>query len=379
MTIKYLHLLGDSIFADFVIDEFEMCAPGENFFLVGVQTSNCQVEHIRNYDRVVPCYKGRLPDRKLMRNLKAVFLHSMSSCSLSIIRYIEPDTRVFWFTWGYDFYPYCKRKDELYFPETYRFWQQNKSNQKRSIKSQIGDCYRFLNKRILGRKDCRELAIRRVDYCSTVVPTEYPIVETLPGFKAEQVSFNYGSLESLVGNIHKKFEIGDSILVGNSNTMTSNHVDAFQRIAEIDISKRKIIVPLSYGIGQDYKNYVIDKGKYYFGNRFFPVLDFMPIKEYVKLLASCDSVVFNHTRQQGLGTLLILTWLGASIYLNPVNPIYEHFKAIGINVYNFSNAKKLGNSEPVKVQDQTRRSLSKEYGDAIVRSRVTNLIEILNN
>ncbi|MBN1663176.1 MAG: TDP-N-acetylfucosamine:lipid II N-acetylfucosaminyltransferase [Deltaproteobacteria bacterium] len=292
---------------------------------------------------------------------------------MSIISHVHPATKVFWFSWGYDLYHYCWSEEQLYLPLTYQYRQKRRKSPTERLKALA---HAVLDKVIANPDHWRSAVIARTDYCSTIVPTEYPIIRALPGFRAKEVFFNYGSMESLIAAMHKQQADGDNILVGNSNSPTSNHVDAFEKIAASGLTKHKVIVPLGYGVDNPYKAFVLDRGKYYFGNRFEPLLDFLPLAEYWKIVASCQTAVFNHTRQQALGNVLITTWLGANVYLNPQNPIYSHFKNIGISLYDFSLPFALHPATTPSDVMQARERLQSEYGAEVVRNRVVELLAL---
>src|SRR5690606_25000226 len=93
-----------------------------------------------------------------------------------------------------------------------------------------------------------------------------------------------------------------------------------------------IIVPLSYG-NSHYREKIIEEGRRIFGDRFIPVIDFLSLEEYIDLLRSCSTVIMNHLRQQAAGNLYISLYLGARVYLDPANPLYDEFRSNGLSVY----------------------------------------------
>ena len=65
----------------------------------------------------------------------------------------------------------------------------------------------------------------------------------------EQLDWNYGTLEGQYAlNLGEDWVSGDHILIGNSATLTSNHLDALELIAETGLSEyQKVYIPLNYG------------------------------------------------------------------------------------------------------------------------------------
>ncbi len=71
---------------------------------------------------------------------------------------------------------------------------------------------------------------------------------------------------------------------------------------------------MSYG-NRDYINQVIRRGTELFGDRFAALTELLPPVEYNRHLASLDTLILNHRRQQGFGNALISLYLGTKVYL----------------------------------------------------------------
>jgi len=73
--------------------------------------------------------------------------------------------------------------------------------------------------------------------------------------------------------------------------------------------------------------------------------DFMSFDEYLMTISTCSFVVMPHKRQQGLGNIIVLMNLGAKIFLDKENLLYDYLKKQGfiiftledINEHNFNN------------------------------------------
>lgn len=121
-------------------------------------------------------------------------------------------------------------------------------------------------------------------------------------------------------NVFQEFEVGErtagfvDVQVGNSADPSNNHLEIFDKLASLQTENFRVLVPLSYG-DQRYARRVIDDGRKLFGDRFFPLVDFLPLDQYQEFLATIDVAVFNHNRQQGLGNLISLLGMGKKVYL----------------------------------------------------------------
>jgi hypothetical protein len=127
-----------------------------------------------------------------------------------------------------------------------------------------------------------------------------------------------------------------NILVGNSTDPSNNHLEVFELLKNIPKGKIKVYCPLSYGLYQEYKEKVKEKGKEIFGDSFFSIENFMTIEEYTNWLKSIDIAIFNHKRQEAMGVTLTLLSLGKTVYMNSQTSSYDSFINRGFSVFDNS-------------------------------------------
>lgn len=179
-----------------------------------------------------------------------------------------------------------------------------------------------------------------LDFIATVLPEEYERIKyQIPEFKPQYVDWRYFPVEFTLNERreNQRFRVqGDSILVPNSASITSNHIDVFHLLSAVGIGERKVICPLSYGPA-DVAERVCAVGKELFASRFIPVTEFYEYYAYVELLLGCQTAVFGHIRQQGLGVFSMLLRQGATIFIDEVNPIYAHFKREGAVIFSLQD------------------------------------------
>ena len=102
-----------------------------------------------------------------------------------------------------------------------------------------------------------------------------------------------------------------TVQVGNSADPSNRHIEAFRLVAPKLSRTAQVLVPLSYGYRpptlpwtRSYVDSVCEEGFHLFGNRFRSVRHFLSKDAYSNLLSTVDILVFNHRRQQGMGTLI---------------------------------------------------------------------------
>ena len=123
----------------------------------------------------------------------------------------------------------------------------------------------------------------------------------------------------------------ENIIIGHSNSPGQNHVDAFEFIKDYKC-KEKIIVPLSYKKSR-YSDAVIREGRKILGDRFYPLITFLPKNEYYDILSSSYAFIEFSVYQQGLANIVFMMKQGANVYLPERNPIYIFFVENGITVF----------------------------------------------
>ena len=106
-----------------------------------------------------------------------------------------------------------------------------------------------------------------------------------------------------------------NILIGNSADPANNHFEILEMLSAFTNESISIYCPLSYSSDQDYVGLVIHKGQELFGDKFIPLTQMMATQEYAKFLNNMDIAVMNHYRQQGLGNIMPLLYLGKKVYL----------------------------------------------------------------
>lgn len=105
------------------------------------------------------------------------------------------------------------------------------------------------------------------------------------------------------------------------------------KIASLNLGARKVYVPLSYSCIKRYKRCVLEGGHKLLGDRFCPLLDFMPLEEYNKLQLSISVAIYGNWRQEAAGNILVFLFIGSKVFLSKRNPVYEWALSHGLKVF----------------------------------------------
>ncbi len=131
------------------------------------------------------------------------------------------------------------------------------------------------------------------------------------------------SLLNKLLNEHKENE-KTTILLGNSATLSNQHLPALERLQVFSDRNIVVLCPLSYG-DMEYAEKVCDYGHKVLGEKFRPIKEYMSVEDYSELLNSVDIAVFNNNRQQATGNIEILAYLNKKIYIRSDTTTWKHY------------------------------------------------------
>jgi len=186
----------------------------------------------------------------------------------------------------------------------------------------------------------RRVIIERIGHLITYIDGDFELAESLFGAKAarhECIMYpsNTFKLEAFPAKIERdKSTI--NILVGNSAAMTNNHSEVLDALAINKDYDIKIYCPLSYGDPINAR-IVTKKGKQIFGEKFIPLLEFLPYKQYQELLSKIDIGIFGHKRQQAMGNTISLIGLGAKVFMRRDVTQFSFLSNLGVKIYDVNN------------------------------------------
>lgn len=115
---------------------------------------------------------------------------------------------------------------------------------------------------------------------------------------------------------------GLTILLGNSGDPSNRHLDALVKIKQRLGDHVRIIIPMGYPVNnQSYIRQVQQQAVKLFAEEAIDILtEPLSFEDYLALLVKCDTGYFNFERQQGIGTICLLTQLNIPVILCRHNP-----------------------------------------------------------
>ena len=290
------------MYIDFINKNFDS---DEHVFLF---TGKSKVEELEKFDNVL-YLKNPVTIEKFLFKADKIIIHGLFNKKLNILLAFNPLflKKSYWVLWGGDLYSYLK--DDLSFKEK------------------------------LYDKTIRTFLIKNLKGIVTLVKGDYDIVKK---YYLTNAGYYEGFYPIPVSEkVLRKFNVKEGkrdsvvkVLTGNSGSKENNYIDTFDKIARFKNKNMEIYAVLSYGNQKEYINKVLNKGEELFGDKFKPVKKFMPIDEYYKFLTEIDIYISNHKRQQGLGNLYIMSFLGKKIYIRKDTSMWNFFKnELGLTIY----------------------------------------------
>lgn len=384
---KIINFVADEIFTDGIIAAHDLTEDEVHHeYYIFPEKRDVKYKHITETSRIKTLRYNDFKSLFKEDDVDAVFLHCLYSCPLRLIPLIPPSVKVFWFSWGYDIYqrplgqPLVRM--DIYHPLTSGILKALGAEKNQSLN--LKDLYRRLVERyryrmLNGYPGSYMKAIRRIDYYSGVLPNEYDLVKDASGFDAQPVDYRYINPKTL--DLTAWSEItGRNILIGNSANASGNHVDIFSKLKDIVPEGRECIVPLSYAGKPAYVSEVVRLGEQLLGKKFRPLVEFMPLEEYSRILDQCDTAIFLLERQQAIGNINMMIRRGCKVFLSETSVIYKHYKALGVRVFSFQNEltkENLETSLSEAQRKQNREILMKDRNEKGIKDRLERLYSLI--
>ncbi|CAI2315562.1 TDP-N-acetylfucosamine:lipid II N-acetylfucosaminyltransferase [Vibrio parahaemolyticus] len=240
-----------------------------------------------------------------------VILHGLSSIHITILLCFMPwlHKKLNWVIWGGDLY----------------YHQLATKN----LKFKFVECFR---KRLISRLGG---FVTYVDGDYDKVQQWYGATGVLYECIMYKSNVYYGPLlcESITNTSESRGKSEVNIQVGNSADPTNNHEEVFYKLLKLDAMAKvgKIYCPLSYG-NVNYAKKINELGTGLFGEKFHPLMDFISLDEYNKVLDDVDIAIFAHKRQQAMGNIINLLGRGKTVYVREDTSSYALLKKLRVNI-----------------------------------------------
>lgn len=352
MAIRFLQVvLDDMSFFDTVVGRFE----SDNRLAVRnvliVDKKDYQFQHIKKTEKVELLWNDQMvKDYFTKGDYDVVYLYTLIPSRWELFKYIPSDKKIIWWAWGWDLYDSFFGLKPLIemdlFKQRTKEISLNKINTKERLKGLV---YSFL-KPIYALK--RSNALRRIDYFHPVLVEEYKLMCQLhPEFQAK-LFFRPTPFREQRQYFEK--EINGNILLGNSATLSNNHLDVWQYVKKAELNNQTVVIPLSYG-DKDYGDKVqqaigreCDKARF--------LREMVEKREYAEITNNCSYAVFGVLRQQAMGNINQCIRQGIKVFLFKDSMNYRHLISIGVDVFAIEDIDSNSFQTPLTIEQQTNNN-----------------------
>ncbi len=377
--IHALHLFSDQKILPWIKLTFEREGWFSEFIIINRHTKHQQKETDHQTWEVSSDSGGIDYILRKAEQADILFYHLLDNIKAEIaIRMIKPKIQC-WCFYGTEVYqqtPIFKKK--LYGPFTtkkmIRFPEIRFRYELRAM------YYRFIRRESTPYNTLQQ-AIPKIDFILWYIEKEINYIKQhmqLPPFQFFQ-HFRLNDVlppnESFIYSDQKK------ILVGNSATIENNHFDILAVLSQLEMKDYKITVPLTYGQFNRYKKNLKQEFTKCFGVNVHFMEEHMPIAAYYDELKRHGTAIFLHQRQQGLGNIFYLIYIGTKVYLSGKSIIYTWLRENNIDVFcfedEFDTDFRLEQITLTEEQGQNNRQLLRKLLDTKQNESTFNLLEEL--
>jgi hypothetical protein len=164
-----------------------------------------------------------------------------------------------------------------------------------------------------------------------------------------------------------------NILIGHSLTYTDNHLDIFVQLKKIKIdSGRKYIIPVNYGIDNDYDNNPdnLIKECPLQEKQLMWIKEIMPFNEYQQVIGSVSHAIIGVIRQQALGNIYMCIRSGVKVFLYKDSVVYKELKKKGYVIFSIEDDLNEDSLNSVLTEEEARFN-SELFKEITSENRIT--------
>ena len=337
--MKILHLINDHQVIERTLGVYENLFPNQNEVLLFNRTSetkhlhkyaSCPLVTSKNLKKVAKAYD--------FSDITHVIAHFMTMEKIDFIKYVPRNIHVCWEVYGYDLY------NQFLEPNGYKITYTNPIPY---LKYAFAQNYlRPLFKVALILKGYKyqfnwqkkrqfEYISNRIDSIQYCCRYDAQYIEEfshrqIPSYEV----FNY-SLTEVLGDLKDSpFTTGKKLLVGNSASVSNNHLYVLEQLQRIGIGETiQLIMPLSYGGTIKYADDVEKRFCDAFPQRVKTLRDYLPLHEYNKIFLEINSCIMSAWRQESIGTIILCLYLGIKVFMSNRSPLYKWLLECGFKLY----------------------------------------------
>jgi len=300
-----------------------------------------------------------------------VVVHYLTEESITVLNSVNIRPPVIWFFWGSDAFCLGRFYNRFLLPKTK--YIRLKLSFKKGILNGLVNTIKLILPTLVDRRQYYQELIKSFEKVAIVVPIVPDDFKLLyDNYCIKSTPFHLSYINP-VFDLKNPFDIqGDDILVGNSASLSNNHIEIIDILSKANIYNNRIVIPLSYG-DKVYASYVERYAKKKLRN-VCCLTNFLPFSEYQNIIESCSIIIMNHLRQQALGNIVQALLSGAHLYMQPSSTVSKYLKE---NNFYFSNVNSNLILRPLTADERkvNRDRCIEVFGKETQHAKVAQLIQ----
>jgi len=312
---------------------------------------------------------------------KAIVIHYLSREMKDFILKCPIDIPIIWIYWGSDALDLALMSDTLLASKTFKYYRKPLqikdfvTKPLQSIKTFIKRTFKIKTQSQQHRFNESKKAISRINYIAHYLENEVDYIRKFYQCNPKWINFNYGTISQIIqGSVKREIADEKHIILGNSAAATNNHLDALIALKQKKY-QGKIICPLSYSGKPEYIEMIIKTGKEKFGDRFVPLIDFIPLEEFNAIVSKASFIYMNHNRSQGAGAIWNALYNGTPVILTPQNPLYKNLGNLGFELLTMRDFNNNKFSKTINHQ-KNKELLNTYFGTEAVQQKYHDLFNL---
>ncbi|WP_242087560.1 TDP-N-acetylfucosamine:lipid II N-acetylfucosaminyltransferase [Aestuariivivens sediminis] len=380
---KYIiHIAKDEKFITAAWMQFEGAFPNRNMLYIGVNNLSSPLLYVNELPVNKILFNDLILLAKDIASNHIVVLHSLPSLFYDFVIKLRKNIKVIWLCYGYEVYndPNYYSFSTLFAQRTYANIDRIKSlrpfNKRWKQVAFMFPSYLIPNKVHYYLK--QQVVFKRIQILGTSFQEEFDSISNLTKNHFSFLKYWHYPLEHIV-DIDRAPKINSPyLLIGNSAAASNNHLDVFEMLKDKELSQiEKVVLPLNYG-DNGLKDIIDQEAKLQFGERYYPLHDFLTLDAYNEVLANCGIGIFYTKRQQAIGNTLALIWYGASVFLSLDNPFYNYLRRLGVIVYSIEKDLALCNQLNYLPRESILSNRKLLFGELTKSKLISHLRNALN-
>jgi len=375
--------------------------PGSHRFIVietpinAVATQDRRpVQHMElsGVDRMVaPSYWGSSTMQADCAEADIVVLHALKHYASFVLKAIRTDAMVIWNSWGDDVHGQLpdRRGPAVLDRLTQRALQV--ANPTPSQVSLLSGRHRPLWRKAAGKLrrtlvraapklpwhpvDTDSIDWQRIDYISAQSELLPQLRAALPRLNASQLPLDWYCIERLVTSMDDRISGGD-IMVGHAAWPSDNHAAIIALLTQIDLSGRRIVLPLNYG-NRNYGDVIERMAREHLRCDTVILREFLPLDEYTRISQSCAVMITASRLTAGFGGILPHLYRGGKLVLHGEDPLSVCLARNGVSCSQLpASVEELeGLIHPLDsaAQERNRQAILQGWGMSSVSHRISQV------